>query len=90
MKLLNRAVPLSVATIIGVIVGIAIATTFSFPSANAAPQSGFVLTGVLSIPGSELLAGDRRGAPVNRIEDKEAGVICYMWEKGFVLGCVKK
>lgn len=80
MKLSNRVVPLSVAAIIGVFVGIAIAPALPFPSANAASQSGFVLTGTLSVPG--------QGYSLNRVEDKETGIVCYTYRD--LLTCATK
>ena len=83
MKRSSRTISLSIATIIGIAIGVAIAT--AFPMANAASQSGFVITGTLSLPGVPAASG-----AINRIEDKEAGVICYQFAQGGLVSCVKK
>lgn len=80
MKFSNRAITLS-AAVISLSIGIAVGSAFSFPNANAASQSNFELTGTLSVPGV--------GNPLKRIEDKEEGVICYMFPSG-MFSCVKK
>lgn len=87
MKLSNRVAPLSIATIIGVVVGIVITSIFSFPSANAAPPTGFVLTGVLQVPSVP-------NGTLHRLEDQESKVICYVFEESRAsasyFSCVKK
>jgi len=85
MKLSNRGITISTAVLIGLSVGIVIGANFSFPIANAAPK-GLVLTGTFAFPDK---AGV--GSPVDRIEDTETGIVCYLWSSsGASLGCAKR
>ena len=93
MKLSNRSITLSATAIVSLGIGIAVGSTFSFPSANAVTPSAntpgagtvatsFVQTGSLSLPG---------GGTATRIVDNEYGIVCYTSAKsGAALGCAKR
>jgi hypothetical protein len=81
MKFSNRAITLSAAVVVSLGIGIAIGTTFSFPNANA-ESKGFMLTGTLDVPGMN--------HAINRVEDKETGIVCYYYPKGMVFSCASK
>ena len=79
---LSQKVSLIVAAGLMLSIGVGVGT-FGFSRSAQAGPSSFVQTGTLDMPGPS--------GPVSRFEDKETGIVCYLFARSQVtLGCAKK